>query len=109
MKAYRSRGDWVEKNLEGDLRTSARMRCDGGSDTTICPEPVEYPSDAALNGLLEGTSDSRFATLFALRKARAPIPDQIYPHLIGGGAGTRLAHPSSVLGSIHSVIRLRDF
>jgi hypothetical protein len=40
----------------------------------------------------------------AIRTAqvRAPIPEQICPQLRGGSTGTRLAYPSSVLGSIVS-------
>jgi len=50
--------------------------------------------------LLEGTWDSRFATLFALRESVHRFREQIYPQLRGGDAGTRLAHPSSVFRPI---------
>jgi len=46
-----------------------RMRCDGGLIRQFAPSQSSIPVMPPLNGLLEGTWDSRFATLFALRKS----------------------------------------
>ena len=53
-----------------------RMRCDGGLIRQFAPSQSSIPVMPPLNGLLEGTWDSRFATLFALRKSVRRSPNK---------------------------------